>query len=81
MNQEGFKFWVVWNPNGMNPRFRHADKDAAIIEAERLAKQNFPSHFFVLEAIAVKVSGERPVITTELNQIAPKQGELSEIPF
>ena len=48
------KFWLVWNPQGSNPRYQHNSRQDAETEAERLALQ-CPGHaFFVLEAICSK---------------------------
>mgnify|MGYP007007270210 CR=1 FL=1 len=43
-------FWVVWNPNGQNPRYRHASRLDAEQEAGRLARANPGQEFFVLGA-------------------------------
>lgn len=46
-------FWVVWNPNGQNPRYRHASRLDAEQEAGRLARANPGKEFFVLAAATV----------------------------
>lgn len=44
-------FWIVWNPNGTNPRHRHTDEQSAFREAERLASKHPNQEFFVLVAL------------------------------
>jgi len=46
------KFWVVWQPESGNPRYRHATYRAAADEAERLAESAPQHEFFVLEAVS-----------------------------
>lgn len=46
-------FFVVWNPNGSNPRFRHASVDGAKAEARRLAAATPGTDFYVLHALSV----------------------------
>ena len=41
-------FWMVWSPQGDSPTMRHATRDAADAEAERLAKANTGRQFYVL---------------------------------
>lgn len=42
-------FYLVWNPAGRSPQFRHCSIASARTEAERLAKENPGLEFFVLE--------------------------------
>ena len=44
------KFWIVWNPAGKNPKFRHTSEDSAKAEAARLATENPGVKFIVLES-------------------------------
>lgn len=44
------KFWVVWQPMGRNPSFRHTSEAGATIESKRLAGLYPNLQFFVLEA-------------------------------
>jgi len=46
------KFWVVWQPDSGNPTHRHASREDALKEAERLAECAWPRTFYVLEAIS-----------------------------
>lgn len=64
METDNKPFWLVWNPTGSNPRYRHDSESAAIHEAERLAKLNPTEQFFVVRAIAC--SQFRPVDTVRL---------------
>lgn len=43
-------FWVVWNPAGRTPTFKHYDQAEAVREAERLATANPGQKFIVLES-------------------------------
>jgi hypothetical protein len=47
---ESSAFWMVWNPNGLSPKYKHPNKVSAEIEAERLANLNPNDHFYVLKA-------------------------------
>jgi hypothetical protein len=49
-------FWLVWNPQGHAPTFRHPNVQAAKKEAERLAAINPGQKFHVLEAKALCVN-------------------------
>jgi hypothetical protein len=53
------KFWMVWNPSGRAPTYRHPTKASALDEARRLAESNVGQHFFVLKAVggAFAISG------------------------
>lgn len=44
------KFWMVWNPEGGPPTYKHPTEQSAITEAERLAMNNPRATFVVLEA-------------------------------
>lgn len=45
------KFWMVWNPDGHAPVYKHESMDLAVCEAERLARLNSNTSFYVLESI------------------------------
>ena len=45
------QFWMVWNPNGNAPTFRHHHPEAAKVEAERLARLHPGQKFHVLALI------------------------------
>lgn len=47
-------FWLVWNPQGSNPRHQHQSEQSAITEAERLARGNPGQTFVVLESICAR---------------------------
>ena len=51
-NRESEKgeFWMVWNPQGRAPTFRHASEDLARAEAFRLATSNPREVFVILQA-------------------------------
>ncbi|HEX6216712.1 MAG TPA: hypothetical protein VFZ38_17880 [Vicinamibacterales bacterium] len=45
------KFWIVWCPtHGTPPRVKHPSIQTALHEAERLARMNPGSEFFVMGA-------------------------------
>lgn len=44
-------FWIVWNPEGRNPKVMHRFHDKAKAEAMRLAIAHPGERFFVMEAI------------------------------
>lgn len=45
------KFWLVWNPNGRAPTYRHLTAESAKQEAARLARSNHSDTFCVMECI------------------------------
>lgn len=51
MTENVEKFWMVWNPNGRAPTYRHDSKESATREAERLARANPEQTFIVLKAV------------------------------
>lgn len=44
-------FWVVWNPEGRNPKVRHPTQEMATQEAKRLAAAYPGERFVVLESV------------------------------
>lgn len=48
--QDEKEFYMVWNPNGRAPTFKHATKDSAITEAKRLT-DTYSQKFYVLQAL------------------------------
>lgn len=67
------KFWFVWNPNSLNPRFKHDTVESATTEAERLARMHPGQEFIVLESIAacraVSVEWERHLTEEEISEL------------
>lgn len=53
MDEHPSDFWLVWNPMGGNPAYRHLGSASATVEAERLASLNPGQEFYVLHAISV----------------------------
>jgi len=49
-NDRTRKFWMITG-DGNSPKVRHANRQDAICEAERLAKANPSIEFFVLESV------------------------------
>lgn len=73
---EATPFWLVWQPHGRSPIFRHATDDGAKAEAGRLARENPGLEFYVLES--------RCVITKEdlvIQHFEPTPAEDTGIPF
>lgn len=58
-------FFVVWNPDRGPPTHRHETRNAAQLEAVRLAKGNPGQRFIVLAAITV-AEVPPPVVVREL---------------
>lgn len=58
-------FFLVWNPNGGNPYFKHPTAETAKAEAMRLGAQNPKDSFFVLEAIGEVTT--KPVVQAQWN--------------
>lgn len=74
--REHHKFWMIWNPEGYQPRVMHYSRPSADAEAERLAQENPGQQFFVLKA----VSG----VCTDMPTVLPiklRQATADEIPF
>lgn len=51
------EFWLVWNPEGNSPRFKHDSKMSAINEAERLAVYHPGKRFYVAHVGGYFVTG------------------------
>lgn len=80
MKVDAFKFWMVWCPAGRQPIYRHSSEESARAEAERLARQNQESEFYVLEATArVKVDSP-PIVVTPLTENPPLPSP-DDVPF
>ena len=45
------RFWMVWNPHGRSPTYRHESRESANKEAQRLARDNPGQVFVVLKAV------------------------------
>ncbi len=50
------RFWMVWNPHGRAPTYRHDSRASADTEAERLAARNPGAVFFVLKMVGGKAA-------------------------
>jgi hypothetical protein len=62
-------FYLVWNPFGHSPSFRHATYDSALKESRRLAQENPCATFYVLAAMSK--SKNVSVQTVELERELP----------
>lgn len=51
MSQAEQPIYLVWNPNGTNPKCRHDSVESARAEAKRLSEANPNQEFFVLRAV------------------------------
>lgn len=47
-------FWLVWNPNGRSPTYKHPSVECATAEAERLARIHPGQTFVVLESVRAR---------------------------
>lgn len=65
------KFWVVWNPQGHSPTFRHDTEISAYEEAERLARLIPGQEFIVLGSVA----------SCRKNEVTWVAHDESDIPF
>ncbi len=64
MNEITGAFYMVYSPSGSTPpKVKYAEPDAAIAEAERLAKANPGQQFYVMQALSVSQS--QAVVQTE----------------
>ena len=69
------RFWLVWAPTEGAPTRRHKSRGSAGMEAERLARMNPETEFFVLETIGGAIAQSR---VTGLKIVDDPDGE---IPF
>jgi hypothetical protein len=46
-------FFMVWNPNGRAPTYKHESYKAAVTEAERLSRLCPGESFYVLQAVSI----------------------------
>lgn len=58
------QFWLVWNPDGRSPSFRHPTRLSAESEAARLARLNPGATFYVLEPVCRVIKSD--VIFTDM---------------
>lgn len=65
-------FWMVWNPQGNQPTYKHPTRDSAVAEAERLARKCPGDQFYILAATDLRVCDNMQRVT-----LWPEQ----EIPF
>jgi hypothetical protein len=70
----GDAFWLVWNPAGRAPVFKHSSEASAVAEAERLAKLNQGQQFFILQAVAM-------LTVTNMRRVSLTPAEFDETPF
>ncbi len=80
MGDDKSEFWLVWNPEGRNPHYRHPTAKAAADEAERLAGMNPTKSFYVLHAIELRRTADAPVEATTLQPRPPDPFD-DECPF
>ncbi len=50
------RFWMVWNPQGRAPTYRHNSRAAADAEASRLSSANPGRVFVVLKAVGAMIA-------------------------
>lgn len=66
-HKEEEQFWLVWNLEARNPRFRHNSQSAAEEEAKRLAAQNPGQAFYVAHIVSVARGSEVTMTTLAEN--------------
>ena len=64
------QFFIVWNPGGKNPTYRHVFESDALKEAERLATLN-PCTDFYVACVTDRVCIERKPLHTKLKVYIP----------
>lgn len=76
------RFYLVWNPHGRAPTYRHPTYQAAKAEARRLARENIGNRFIVLGALSVHVHRD-PVEDHEFSGslTIPQQPAYEDVPF
>lgn len=62
-------FWLVWCPSGHAPTHKHATKELADREAQRLANANPGEDFIVLQSVTLY--RKQTIFTVDLR---PKEG-------
>ncbi len=67
MIDDKYVFWMVWNPDGRAPTYKHHSETAARAESQRLARLEPNATFFVLRAIASYKKDD--VRVTELDEV------------
>ena len=55
MKKNDIPFWLVWNPSGFAPKFKHATHESAETEATRLARENPGKEFYVIMPVTKAV--------------------------
>lgn len=61
MPEKQMRFWMVWNPEGRQPQYKHFTRTEADMEAQRLARVNPEQSFYVLKAVSGFKSQPSPV--------------------
>lgn len=79
MAEDRVKFWMVWAPAGRAPTYKHHSKESAVLEAQRLAKLNPNSDFYVLKAVGGAVA-ESPAVKP-IQMVAQREPLDKDIPF
>ncbi|WP_341989795.1 hypothetical protein [Azorhizobium sp. AG788] len=76
------RFYMVWNPAGRAPTFRHPSYEGAMREARRLARMNPSEEFIVLAAVATAKVPDMVKVTpfTGPITVSAQPGD-DEIPF
>lgn len=76
------KIWVVYNPNGRAPHYKHTSFESAKQEAKRLARQNPDQRFYVMESVAMALKRDVDFFIYSSNSAGQPQADLEdEIPF
>lgn len=71
-------FWMVWNPQGRAPTFKHQSAESASREAERLARLMPGTEFHVLMSVADVRLEPQPLAWTQ--HLRPETDD-EDLPF
>lgn len=74
------RFWMVWNPHGRAPTYKHFSRADAEKEAERLAHNNPSQSFYVLKAVG-GTFGDVMLKPIELSKSTDADPMEEELPF
>ena len=70
------RFWMVWNPEGSQPRAKHYSRESADREAARLATIHPGQEFYVLKCVGGVMADIPPVENFKM-----VKADHDEIPF
>ncbi|MBU9317246.1 hypothetical protein L0Z13_11755 [Burkholderia multivorans] len=70
MNERLEAFFIIWCPTGPHsPKHRHRSRNAAVIEAERLARVHPGNEFYVMQADTMRTVNDMKRVDFEAPDI------------